>query len=294
MKSKTPLASVLCALSLNATLGCGASSDDESQRVERVTPANAKPDAAANAGQPDAAPPLTRESSPTSTPAQGDAGTLSAQATDATSSPVTPLPDERDEAIAPEPSSTARDDDDEAEPVAPVEGDSADEAESDALVDAGADSTGNEPALELDASVPTENSDSSRLTESFTYEQSFCVGDADASQGDSGMPRDVIECDAGGCEGEHHSCEDLDLESLCDEGPGCRWELRQVLNEGTDTGKRCEGDAPACDTWPGYCPPGCDNSIGEGGKRLCTGEPTPCSAYEYSEQCTTYESCVWR
>lgn len=154
--------------------------------------------------------------------------------------------------------------------------------------------TSERPSIQVDASVPEDAALRDEPTPTIVYEVSVCMGDAVHYYEDAGRPVEVVHCDEPGCGSQHRACEDWD-ESDCEREEGCRWGQQQVVNEGTDTGKRCEGEPLSCDVWSGSCLPGCTEVESSSGRaRTCVGTPTPCSSHRYSEACASQLGCAWR
>lgn len=130
------------------------------------------------------------------------------------------------------------------------------------------------------------------LTPSLVHLEYECLGDALYLSEEAGTPM----VDGGlSCHDCHRPCHAWREDYDCEAEPGCRWEQVEVINEGTDTGKRCEGEAMPC-LWVGACQPGCiETKIPDSARtRGCEGTPTPCETYQYSEDCSNQWGCHWR
>jgi hypothetical protein len=130
-------------------------------------------------------------------------------------------------------------------------------------------------------------------TKSIVYQVEACVGHA-AWLNDAGRPKEPVDCDVPGCGPVNRPCNGWGEQSHCEDEAGCRWEVVDRVNEGTDTGKHCQGEPIACEELTYTCRAGCVAFRDENGKRRCEGTPTPCSAFHYSEECGGQIGCEWR
>lgn len=132
-----------------------------------------------------------------------------------------------------------------------------------------------------------------QVTASIHYVVDACVGEALPEEC---APEEKADGeDDGGCSETPRPCSAWD-EDQCEYSPGCHWGQREIVNEGTDTGKSCTGTPVACGKlYPTFCNAGCEETTSSNDEEAtCVGTPAPCATFLYSEDCATQLGCRWQ
>lgn len=125
--------------------------------------------------------------------------------------------------------------------------------------------------------------------------EGLCLGEAVACPGDDCSCASDDGADAGHCD-QHRPCEGWGEESDCNAEIGCAWELREVIDEGTESGRSCTGTPYPCERPIGTCLDGCEQVRREtdfGSKLYCEGTPSACVSFDHADACRSQAGCVW-
>lgn len=125
--------------------------------------------------------------------------------------------------------------------------------------------------------------------------EGVCWGEAVACPGDECSCASDDGADAGHCD-QHRPCDGWGEESDCNAELGCAWELREVIDEGTGSGRSCTGTPYPCERPIGTCLDGCEQVRREtdfGSKLYCEGTPSACVSFDHADACRSQAGCVW-